>query len=335
MWLIRRLFYSLVLSVLSMVACTGVIEQAVVEIPLEGALMQGDPEISGLAWYGDELVILNQYPDRFRSGGSDHIFAISKEQILDFLRSGDGEAISPRPVPFNDGGIPKLINGFEGYEAVVIAEDRLFLTIEAVKDGGRIGYLVSGSVKDTLKAIHLDVASLHELTPASLVDEMAFETLLSVNQDLIAIYEANGKTIGSSSQAIWFEGSSGTQKTIPFPSIEYRITDATSSDRDGCFWAINYFYPGERHLLPETDHVVEKYGQGPTHALSEAVERLVEFQWSDSAITLVDRPPVQLQLLAGGESRNWEGIVRLDEDGFLVVTDTYPETILAFVPMPR
>lgn len=333
MWFFRKLSCASVLLALCMNACTGLMEQSVVEIPLEGALMEGDSQVSGLAWYGDELVLLSQYPDRFRSGGRDHIFAISKEKILDFLGLADGKALSPRRVPFNDSGIPELIDGFEGYEAVVFVGDRVFLTIEAVKGGGRIGHLVSGNVDGDLTAIRLDVASLQELTPISLVDEMAFEALLSVDKDLIAIYEANGKTVSPSSQAIWVDRSLGTQRTIPFPSIEYRITDTTSLDGDARFWAINYFYPGEEHLKPRTDPVVKKYGQGPTHAVSEAVERLVEFQWSDSAITLVDRPPVQLQLLAEGESRNWEGIVRLDDKGFLVVTDTCPETILAFVSM--
>ena len=31
------------------------------------------------------------------------------------------------------------------------------------------------------------------------------------------------------------------------------------------------------------------------------------------------------------ESRNWEGVVRFDNKGFIVVVDEYPRTILAFV----
>ncbi|MDP6456718.1 MAG: hypothetical protein QF613_07775 [Candidatus Marinimicrobia bacterium] len=334
MWFFKELWYVLILLALSVIACNGPVEQPVVEIPLTGELMEGDPEVSGLAWYGEELVLLSQYPDRFRSGGQDHIFAIPKEAIQHLLESPHGTSLSPRKVPFDDRGISDLVDNFEGYEALVFVEDRVFLTIEAVKGGGRIGYLVSGGVEEELSAISLDVASIQELTPTSLVDEMAFEALLSTDHHLIPIYEANGKTVNSLSQAVRIDRSLQTQSTIPFPSIEYRITDATSLDEDARFWAINYFYPGEEHLKPRTDPVVEKYGQGPTHAVSQAVERLVEFQWSDSAITLVDRPPVQFQLLAEGESRNWEGIVRLDDKGFLVITDTYPETILAFIPMP-
>jgi hypothetical protein len=37
----------------------------------------------------------------------------------------------------------------------------------------------------------------------------------------------------------------------------------------------------------------------------------------------------------GGLGRNWEGLVRLDDRGFLLVTDLFPGTILGFVPAPQ
>jgi hypothetical protein len=33
-------------------------------------------------------------------------------------------------------------------------------------------------------------------------------------------------------------------------------------------------------------------------------------------------------------SRNWEAIVRLDDLGFLIASDKYPETEIGFVPLP-
>ena len=38
--------------------------------------------------------------------------------------------------------------------------------------------------------------------------------------------------------------------------------------------------------------------------------------------------------LGVGVARNWEGIARLEGRGFLLVTDQFPDTILAFVPYP-
>jgi len=123
--------------------------------------------------------------------------------------------------------------------------------------------------------------------------------------------------------------------TLPFVPLEYRLTDVTSPDAEGRFWAINYFYPGDKGKLnPAADELTDLYPAGPTHAQSEVVERLVEFQYTPAGVVRTDTPPIQLQLLSGGDARNWEGIVRLDERGFLLVTDKYPQTILAFVPLP-
>ena len=38
-----------------------------------------------------------------------------------------------------------------------------------------------------------------------------------------------------------------------------------------------------------------------------------------------------IQLSINKESRNWEGVARLDNKGFLMVVDEYPRTILAFI----
>ncbi len=54
---------------------------------------------------------------------------------------------------------------------------------------------------------------------------------------------------------------------------------------------------------------------------------------TDAGITLVDEPPLQLSLLPG-VARNWEGIAPLQTeylDGFLLVSDTFPATMLGFV----
>jgi hypothetical protein len=122
--------------------------------------------------------------------------------------------------------------------------------------------------------------------------------------------------------------------TLPFPTVEYRVTDATELDDDGRFWVINYFFPGELALRPSEDPIAAAYGEGPTHAARSGVARLLEMQVTAQGVTLVDRPPVQLEL--GPLSlHNWEGIVRLEDRGFLLVTDKFPETILGFVPYPN
>ena len=42
-----------------------------------------------------------------------------------------------------------------------------------------------------------------------------------------------------------------------------------------------------------------------------------------------NKKPIQLKL--DKKSRNWEGIVQLENKGFLIATDKYPKMILAFL----
>jgi len=49
----------------------------------------------------------------------------------------------------------------------------------------------------------------------------------------------------------------------------------------------------------------------------------------------VKQPPIQLKLINDDNSRNWEGIVRFGDEGFIIVTDKFPSTILGFVRKPQ
>jgi hypothetical protein len=72
---------------------------------------------------------------------------------------------------------------------------------------------------------------------------------------------------------------------------------------------------------------------GRTHQGRRTVERFVELQLSNTGVRFTDTPPLELEL-GRGPGRNWEGIVRLADRGFLVVTDKHPASMLAFVPLP-
>ena len=110
------------------------------------------------------------------------------------------------------------------------------------------------------------------------------------------------------------------------------VTDATSVDPTGRFWAANYYYEGD---CWETDScpMRERFGVGRSHRGRRTVERMIELEVTASGIQPTDTAPVQLEL-GRGPGRNWEGIVRYDDLGFLVVTDKHPSSILAFVPFP-
>lgn len=158
---------------------------------------------------------------------------------------------------------------------------------------------------------------------------MAIETLLIENDKVFAIYEANGKNVNINPKVVSFDLDLQNYELLEFPNTEYRITDATRNIDDN-FWAINYLYEGEIKLL---NPAIEYYSVGtPNPTNIQSVERLVQFKFEDGAINLEDNLPIQIKQQEDGKSRNWEGLVKFDSLGFLMITDKFPKTILAYLP---
>ena len=312
-------------------------------IPLAGPLASRAAEISGLTWHGDDLLLLPQYPGRFSvtsdsvsaagdDGAVGALFVLSKADLLAFLDGPRGGSLRPRPVRFEAPGVIERVSGFDGYEAIVFAGDRVFVLIESAESNAMRGYLASGSVQPD-GTVRLDAETVTPLPAQTHLRNLSYETLLATSGGVIALEEANGSVINPHPEAYHFDAASRLRDSLAVPAIEYRLTDATGLDAAGRFWAVNYFYPGDRVLLrPGPDALRTKFGIGATHRREATVERLVEMQLVDGQIVLTKRAPIQLELLDAAHARNWEGIARLDDRGFLLATDTYPETMLAFIP---
>lgn len=344
---------SIMLLLLNLIACNSdrPAEKAVIEIELIGPVANPESEVSGLAWYKNFLVFLPQYPDLEEITPDNHpkLFAIPKEEILAYL---DERKNNNQPSPIEPQAIDFIIEkelyekissieGFEGFEAIAFWENKVFMTIEASPDH-MLGYLVAGEVemipalKITLKhtgSKKSELVKIQQKKPS--IDNMAFETLVVSGNEVIALYEANGKHVNPSPRAYVYNHDLNFIKTLEFPTIEYRITDATALDAGHRFWCINYYYSGEKDKLkPAKDSIATEYGKGKTHNRCQTVERLVAFEFQyPNKIALVNGPPLQLKLKGcdKNDARNWEGMVRLDKRGFLLVTDKRPWTIFGFV----
>jgi len=304
-------------------------EYPVTQIMLAGPVASSRAEVSGMAWCGDNLILLPQYPDQFSDDGLGHVFSIPKSAISAYLSGDSSEAIEPEQIVFETGGLPKELTGFEGFEAIAFVQDVVYVTVETRQAGGMMGYLVRGTVADDCSAITLDAATRQELPPQANLSNMTDETIMVYRDQLYTVYEANGVNINPDATSFVFSLGLDPQGTVTFPTIEYRVTDATTVAEDGTFWVINYFYPGDTKLLPGDDQIALTYGIGLTHQTAEQVERLVQMQITDAGVVLVDTAPIYLEL-DSQESYNWEGLVRMDE-GFLIVTDEYPTTVLGYV----
>lgn len=310
-------------------------ETKVTILPLSGDIDQPRAEISGLAWYKDTLVLLPQYPERFDSSGDGVLFGIQKSQIQAYLGDNSGTELVPAPIILEAPGLIERIPGFEGFEAIAFDGDRVYLTIESKPGRSMLGYVVRGEIAPDLSVITLALDSLEEILPQAKIDNFSDEALLISSGKVLTFYEAWGPNVNPEAVGHIFDLDLSPSGTWPLENIEYRITDVTSTDDSGRFWAINYLYPGDEvKLEPAEDELAILYGEGKTHAETNIVERLVEFRIDGERVIRTQSPPIQLELMENETARNWEGIVRLEPSGFLVVTDQYPETILGFVPNP-
>ena len=309
----------------------GVLEVDVLEIPLPEQIANRFMEYSSIAWHGDELILLPQYPNRLNAAGVGALYAVNKPDILRYIDQPDENPLPIREISFDDGGLSKSIPGFEGFEAITFADQQVFMTIETHTGDPMMGYLVAGSFDELSKQISLNPQTLVELLPQTSFLNASDEALTIYNSRIYTFFEDNGINQNPLAQAHVFDLNLKPEGIIPFPNIEYRVTDATETQEDGTFWVMNYFYPGDEHLAADDDPLIRQYGVGETHKQFDGVERIVEMKIEEDSVQLIEGAPLYLRLLLDGESRNWEGIVRLDDIGFLLVTDSFPRTIFGFV----
>ena len=304
-------------------------------IALTGPAADEDAEISGLAWHGDTLLLVLENPNDYAldADSAGTFYALPKADILAYLDADDPAPLEPFAIPVIAPDIPRTIPGFDGFEAAVFVGDRVYLAAEVwLPQGGEMrGVIVGGNIAPDHSAITLDLDHAVELLPQTDFVNLSYESLLVDGDRLIAIYEANGADVNAQPVAYAIDLSLTTVTPLPLPAVPYRVTDATAPDSEGTFWTVNFYYPGDSHLFTESDPLPRlDTGVIPPHLVP--VERLVALEITPDAIRLADQPPV-LVALAGMLPRNWEGIARLDDRGFLIVTDRYPQTILGFVPV--
>jgi len=292
-------------------------------IPLSGIITAPNQEISGLDWYKDNLVLLPENLNGF-------VFIIPKEKIIKSIKIKSPGPISPVVNIFKTPNYSKTIKGFEGFESIAFYNDKFFITIEARDDDGMKSYLAWGKINSNSLNMTIHKDSLKEIKTPIQVKNMTYESALIYKKNLILLYEANGRNLQSKITQPNVSFLNHSISSIEFPNIEYRITDVTRLDINNKFWAINYFWPGDKkRLKPSKDLILTKHIEGATHKQSEIVERLIQFKIEEDKIILTNKKPIQLKL--DKKSRNWEGIVRLEDKGFLIATDKYPKMILAFL----
>lgn len=310
-----------------------IVEKDILEIPLPNKLGSASMEYSGLAWYRDALILLPQYPDRLAIDRNGFLYAIELQNLVDFVNNPKTE-ITVDEIPFDDADLSRQLVGFEGFEAIVFIDESIYLTIETRGGDPMKSFLVKGKVESDqgeIIGIKLDAPSLVELPVQNNNSNASYETLTTDGNFIYSFFEQNGEAQNDNPYAFRF-GTDLKEKTeIEADSINYRLTDATMVDDMGCFWMINYFFPGDTHLVVDEDPISARYGLGESHRQNEPVERLVKYCLNQEGFHLTQNPPLYLKLLENDEARNWEGLAEFGDLGFLIITDKFPGSILAFI----
>jgi len=154
-------------------------------LPLSGPLQVPLAELSGLAWFGDTLILLPQYPERFIQPGAPDsfgaVFAIPKTELLAYLSGQTNAPFNPRPVPLIAPDLKQKISGYEGFESIVFAGNRVYLTVETHQTGGMLALLLRGEMAPDLSKLTLDAAHLAPISAQTPVPNFSDEAITLVN----------------------------------------------------------------------------------------------------------------------------------------------------------
>ncbi len=299
-------------------------------IPLTAPLNQPQAELSGLSWCGDRLILLPQYPERVENNDASFFYYLERQQIIDYLDEKSSHALTPKRILIHENKVRDTVSVFEGYEAIACSEDKVWLSIESIDANGVYqSVLVPGDISFAAQAaIKIEPQGKALLRSQSNLRNIGDEAIVMHGSDVIAIHEVNSRSAVKSPNA---RRLSNSLETLKFPPIPFRITDASSLDQANRFWVINYKYSGDDFSRNTQDPISIKYGQGNSHKKYYNVERLLQLALEDNQIKLLDSKPISLEMTSS-KGRNWEGLARLENRGFLLVTDRYPNTLLGFVP---
>ena len=318
--------FLLVISVLQIILAKEVLP---IEILLTGEATERSLEMSGLAWYNDYLILMPQYVNESKP----RFYYLKKSTINDWLNGNKEKPLNPSKIDIIMPDYFNSIKGYQGFEAICFIGNKAYLIIETKNNDSMQSFIVKGSMDIKSKTLIIDPEKKVEILLPVNIKNMGYESILKYKYRLMVLFEANGINVNSDPKASFYNSSLKQKGHISFPNIEYRITDATELDDQGRFWAINFFWPGEKKRLnPGKDLVLNNTVKGETHQEFEHVERLVEFKIDGKNIYKTNSLPIQLKL--NQNSRNWEGVVRMENKGFLMIVDEHPRTILAFIKKP-
>lgn len=288
-------------------------------IELAGDLAKKEFEASSLAWYKNYLIILPQFPHKWDNQFDGAIYFISQKELNNYISGEDKSPIKGEKIHFIADGLDEIgKRDGSGYEAITFINDKVFVSIESIDKDSSSSFIVKGNLDFENRKLVLDKNSKYEIKSQTNIYNMGEEAIFTHKNYIYALHEANGININKSPFSTKLDIELNFVSKIEMPNIDFRITDATSVDSIGKFYALNYYYPGEFKKLKPS--LVNK---------ETSIEQIIEFHLENNKIELTNKNPILISNQIEKNGHNWEGIARYN-NGFLLITDMFPETILAY-----
>eukprot|EP01133_Synstelium_polycarpum_P003180 gene3180-3633_t len=322
------LFYIVLLGALQSVYA----QKSFKTIPLPDAIKGVNEEFSGMALSAQRLYLLPQYGSHKETklDSAFNIYSIHADSIGRIIDAKDTALTRFSTIKVkNLEKLPDSVKAYyEGFEAMVIVNNQVFLSIET-DDKYDYCFILKGILDLQKKEIRIDPAHFCSLKRYPFIKNAGFESLayLSGENKLIAMYEFNALPEGGNGFLI-DTAFKETPKKIAIPFLPFRITDIQINAK-GKIYGINYYWNGdyeayldnnilrhqEEHLKYLVPDLKASLNQNPDYLKEKtagyarivSLENLKDNQWKQ----VVSFDPWK---------NNWEGL-SLFRNGALIISD--------------
>jgi hypothetical protein len=327
----KRLFL-LLLMVATLSVIGGYAQSKYRILSLPPAINSVNEEFSGMTLWKNRLYLAPQYGDHKETklDGAFNLYSINADSIGRVIDRKDTALTAYRTIKvYNLNLLPDSIKKYyEGFEAITITNNRVYLSIETT-DTYAYCFLLKGTLDTVKNELHIDPKHYISLKRQLFITNAGFEsvTYLPKENKLLAYYEFNATATGGIGFLIDPSFKKAPQK-IKAPFLYFRITDiaATKNDR---IYGINYFYNGDYNYYLDNKivHRPEQRIKQTIPDLRDSLDRNPDYLKGKRTtyariITLDNYKSTQWKQVAAfdGYKNNWEGIA-LYRKGALVVTD--------------
>ncbi|RZA02028.1 MAG: hypothetical protein EOP47_08470 [Sphingobacteriaceae bacterium] len=318
-----------IFSFLFLLATAAFAQSKIKLIQLPLAINSINQEYSGITQYGNRVYLLPQYGNNYTTKlkGEFNIYSFATDSINHAIEGTDTLYHFRTLKVKNLTRLPnEIVDNYQGFEAIAIANNQVYLTIET-KDTHYYCYVLKG-VLDTLKnEIYIDSRNFIRLRRYPAIVNAGFESLayLPKGKKLLAYYEFNAMPNGGIAYLIDPDFKSAP-KPVKAPYLYFRMTDIAADNRDRIY-GINYYYNGDYE-----DHLVNGILQHPEDKIETAIPELAEPLNKDPdylkkntyarIVSLKNYKATQWEHVFSfdGYKNNWEGITLFGK-GALIITD--------------